>query len=353
MGAIVAVASPVHCPSPHRSDGLSMSYVGCREQDDNDIIFRILLSDADARSAILAYLKHEHSEENLHFYEAVSGLTQLAKQADSEDSELGFLRAFNQIVESYIRSGAPKEINLPQRLSRGIVKMYEGDFGKAGRAMGADVNTKRWIIVKELSKAQKEVIGIVAGILPRFEKHDIYRDFLSLSQKSVERNSLPKMGSFKSFRTSSCRMLLIEKVEMARYVLQRILTGQGIEVKISGNVSEALIMIRAEQFDLVVVDLELTDSAACSIMEVLKAEDEGYLQRSKFVLMSAYPLRMQLEKDSFIALGYRDFLSKPFSNEDISRIRRGPTALQTLGSTKQGVRQSSKLSTRTLNGAEV
>ena len=352
MGGIVGIFKSESRSPPCRPDSQSVS-VACEEQDDNEVLFRVLLSDTEARAAILAYLQLEHSDENLHFYEAVGAIAQLAQQGDSEDAVAGFTLAFNDLVRTYILPGSSKEINLPEKLSRHIISMYEGNYGRAGRTFGTDVNTKHQFIVRELFKAQKEVIGILAGIFPRFEKHPIYHGFLSPAKKAPERGNLTKMSSLKVIRGPLCRILLVEQVEMTRHVLQRILSGMGCEVKTAENTPDVFGSLRTESFDLVLIDFDLIDDAACTIVENLKAEDDGYLSRSKFVLMCANPIRMQLGKESFIALGYQDFIPKPFSIEDINRIRKSPGILQSTGSFKLGILKSPRMSSRTLNAAEV
>ena len=292
-------------------------------------------------------------DENLHFYEAVGAITQLVQQGDSEDAAAAFTLALNDLVYTYILPGSPREINLPAKLSRHIIDMYGGNYGRAGRTFGTDVSTKHQFIVRVLYKAQREVIGILAGIFPRFEKHPIYHGFLSQSKKAPERGNLSKMTSLKVVKGPACRILLVERVEMTRRVLRRILCGMGYEVMVAEAIPDVFVSLRTESFDLVLIDSDLDGNAACTIVETIKAEDEGYLRRSKFILMYANVVRMQLEKESLIALGYQDFIPKPFSVEDINRIRRSPGILQNNGSLKLVILKSPRISSRTLNAAEV
>ena len=127
----------------------------------------------------------------------------------------------------------------------------------------------------------------------------------------------------------------------------------GYEVMVAEAIPDVFVSLRTESFDLVLIDSDLDGNAACTIVETIKAEDEGYLRRSKFILMYANVVRMQLEKESLIALGYQDFIPKPFSVEDINRIRRSPGILQNNGSLKLVILKSPRISSRTLNAAEV
>ena len=61
MGGIVSLIQSDGPSPPCRPESQSMS-VACEEQDDNEVLFRVLLSDPEARAALLTYLKLEHSD---------------------------------------------------------------------------------------------------------------------------------------------------------------------------------------------------------------------------------------------------------------------------------------------------
>lgn len=134
------------------------------EKGEASIIFHMILFDDHARDALHNFLRQEFSTENLVFYEAVENLKYIAECADSDDFFL-FFDAFDVIMHRFIRKGAHDEINIPQAIKDELLKV--------------DVHRIKSESLHDMRKAQKEIIDMIAGCLPRFEESEQFQEYLA------------------------------------------------------------------------------------------------------------------------------------------------------------------------------
>src|SRR5687767_1628561 len=105
------------------------------------------------------------------------------------------------------------------------------------------------------------------------------------------------------------RLLVVDDNEMNRDMLSRRLERQGHAVTMAENGRQALERIRAEPFDLVLLDIMMPELNGYEVLEQLK--NDGDLRHIPVIMISAVD-----ELDSVvrcIELGAEDYLSKPFS----------------------------------------
>ncbi len=109
---------------------------------------------------------------------------------------------------------------------------------------------------------------------------------------------------------NDARILIVDDVEDNRYTLNMLLDLEGYaRVAQAGDGAEALERLRAEAFDLVLLDVMMPKLDGYQVLERLKAE--GRLHRLPVVMISALQ-----EIDSVvrcIELGAEDYLPKPFN----------------------------------------
>ena len=108
---------------------------------------------------------------------------------------------------------------------------------------------------------------------------------------------------------NDARILIVDDIEDNRYTLGMMLDLEGYtEVVQAGDGAEALERLRAEDFDLVLLDVMMPKLNGYQVLEQLKAD--GRLHRIPVVMISALQ-----EMDSVvrcIELGAEDYLPKPF-----------------------------------------
>jgi len=123
------------------------------------------------------------------------------------------------------------------------------------------------------------------------------------------------------------RILIADDEKIKRVTLAEDMESQGHEVVTAADGAEALEILLADHFDVVVTDLKMPKLDG---LELLKCIKHKHITDAEVIIMTAYgsiPLAVEAGK-----LGAFDFLTKPFRNEDIfpllARIeaaRRGTT----------------------------
>jgi CheY-like chemotaxis protein len=116
------------------------------------------------------------------------------------------------------------------------------------------------------------------------------------------------------------RLLVVDDNEMNRDLLSRRLNQQGHRVANARNGREALEMIAAEEFDLVLLDIMMPELDGYKVLERMRAE--GTLDQLPVIMISAVT-----EMESVIRcieMGATDYLPKPF-NPVLLKARVGAT----------------------------
>ncbi|MCP4401446.1 MAG: response regulator [bacterium] len=112
-------------------------------------------------------------------------------------------------------------------------------------------------------------------------------------------SAMPSKGSL---------LLVVDDNEMNRDVLSRHLTRQGYEVLTARNGEEALEMIHAQTFELVLLDIIMPKMNGYQVLQQLK--QKGLLHALPVIMISALDELNNLAR--CVELGAEDFLSKPF-----------------------------------------
>lgn len=117
------------------------------------------------------------------------------------------------------------------------------------------------------------------------------------------------------------RILVVDDEKIKRVTLADDLATQGHEVVMAADGEEALQLLGADRFDVVVTDMKMPKVDG---IELLKWIKQGPLADMEVIMMTAYgsiPVAVEAMK-----LGAFDFVTKPFRNEDlfplIARIER-------------------------------
>jgi putative two-component system response regulator len=117
---------------------------------------------------------------------------------------------------------------------------------------------------------------------------------------------------------SSVRILIVDDDDQVRGYLRRLLTRSGYAVEESATAGEALLRVRLDPPDLVLLDLQLPDRSGHDVLEEIRAEPATRLLPVVMLTGNASPA----EKIRAQAEGVTDFISKPFSPEELMpRVR--------------------------------
>jgi len=114
---------------------------------------------------------------------------------------------------------------------------------------------------------------------------------------------------------SAGRILIVDDEPQIRRVLRATLTGQGYEVQEARSGDDALIAIRENRFDLILLDMNMPGMGGIETCRVIRRTSEVAI-----VMLTVH----NLEKEKVAALdaGADDFVTKPFSTPELlARVR--------------------------------
>ena len=110
------------------------------------------------------------------------------------------------------------------------------------------------------------------------------------------------------------KILVVEDDIQILEMLSRMLRSWGYRPRLADSGKSALEKIRQEAFDLIILDIFLSDSKALELIPVLKFRNPD----TKFITMTGYntkELRQELKN-----LGITTVISKPFSKMDLKQV---------------------------------
>jgi len=113
------------------------------------------------------------------------------------------------------------------------------------------------------------------------------------------------------------RVLVVDDEEVVRLGYRRVLAADGFCVIAAGNGHEALDLMGADRFDVVLLDLRMPGMDG---MDVLRAIKEQW-PRSEVVVVTGYP-SIDTAKEA-VKLGAYDYLAKPVVPEAVIRATTG------------------------------
>jgi two-component system phosphate regulon response regulator PhoB len=114
------------------------------------------------------------------------------------------------------------------------------------------------------------------------------------------------------------RILIVEDNLMAWEMLKTILTQKGYEALVEQDLQSARRRIDAENFDLVLLDLNLPDGNGLDLLEYMR-KDLGL--QTPVIILSA--LKQESTVLRGLELGANDYITKPFSvKEALLRIEK-------------------------------
>jgi DNA-binding response OmpR family regulator len=116
--------------------------------------------------------------------------------------------------------------------------------------------------------------------------------------------------------TAGARILVIDDDKAMRSVLGRALVSEGLATDLAGTASEGLKQARDKHYDLVILDLLMPATDGIAVLRQLLRDRPG-----QTVLVLSCVADVRYTVDCF-DLGARDYLTKPFSLEELlARVR--------------------------------
>ncbi|MDD2863799.1 MAG: ATP-binding protein [Methylococcales bacterium] len=112
------------------------------------------------------------------------------------------------------------------------------------------------------------------------------------------------------------RILLVEDNEINQQVALELLTSMGLEVSVANNGQEGLARVLSENFDLVLMDIQMPIMDGLSATRLIR--QEKHLQTLPIIAMTAHA--MIGDKEKSLAAGMNDHLTKPIEIDKLVSI---------------------------------
>jgi CheY-like chemotaxis protein len=111
------------------------------------------------------------------------------------------------------------------------------------------------------------------------------------------------------------RVLVVEDNRVNQRVAAGLLTRRGHDVTIAQNGSEAVTLVAAQAFDVVLMDLQMPVMDGFSATTAIRAAEGDSGRRIRIVAMTAHA--MTSDRERCISAGMDDYISKPFDPQKL------------------------------------
>lgn len=116
------------------------------------------------------------------------------------------------------------------------------------------------------------------------------------------------------------RILLAEDTSANRKVVLRVLSKRGHEIKVAHNGREAVEMFRHEEFDVVLMDVQMPSMDGLQATEAIREHENFSGRRSRIPIIAMTAHAMRGDREKCIAAGMDDYLSKPIDIRELVRV---------------------------------
>lgn len=105
------------------------------------------------------------------------------------------------------------------------------------------------------------------------------------------------------------KVLLVEDTKVNQYFVKKILTKSGCLVTTADNGNHAMKLIRDNEFDVVLMDVQMPDMDGMEATRLIRDLNDKSKKSLKIIAMTAYA--MKGDKERFLESGMDDYISKP------------------------------------------
>ena len=165
-----------------------------------------------------------------------------------------------------------------------------------------------------ISKRLAKLMGGEVGVVSEFGKGSTFWFTARLNKSTSKRKSKSKdsLATYSKEAVAGAlkgaRILLVEDDLLNQEVAATCLQRMGVHISIANNGQEAIEILSRENFDCVLMDIQMPVMDGLNAVKLIRSDPA--LAELKVIAMTANASNS--ERDSFLALGMDDFISKPF-----------------------------------------
>jgi CheY-like chemotaxis protein len=174
-----------------------------------------------------------------------------------------------------------------------------GDAARA-RALGVSACLTKPVSQSELSDA---IVRALGGSAPQADSALVARQTLSET-------------------TGTLHILLAEDNAVNQKIAARLLEKRGHRVTVTANGREAVARIRQDDFDLVLMDVQMPEMDGFEATAAIRAQEEGTGRHLAIIAMTAHA--MQGDRERCLAAGMDGYISKPIKPQELFDLLANP-----------------------------
>jgi len=161
-------------------------------------------------------------------------------------------------------------------------------------------------------------LGVAGYLTKPVGRSELLRAIVQvLAPESGEEQQAPALVTCHSLREHSknMRILLAEDNLVNRMVAVRLLEKHGYTVEVAGNGREAVAKVKADRFDLVLMDVQMPEMDGFEATAAIREHEKASGQHIPIIAMTAHALKGDRER--CLAAGMDGYISKPFKVEEL------------------------------------
>jgi two-component system sensor histidine kinase/response regulator len=154
--------------------------------------------------------------------------------------------------------------------------------------------------------------GRVASYLPKpVRRQELLASLLAACGQRAEAGSASKAVSEAAPRSAELRILLAEDNRVNQLVATRLLRKMGHTFAVANNGKEALALLAAQSFDLVLMDIQMPEMDGIEATRRIREEESRNSNHLPVIAMTAHA--MKGDRERCLAAGMDGYISKPIS----------------------------------------
>ncbi len=114
------------------------------------------------------------------------------------------------------------------------------------------------------------------------------------------------------------RILVVEDMELNQFIARHIMESWGFEVSMAGNGSQAINMVKQNDYDLVLMDIQMPEMNGIEATRQIRIMND--LAKANLPIIALTGNSLNTDSEKYLAAGMNDYLSKPLSEAKLFQV---------------------------------